>query len=167
MQGNEIFFKTLEKEQVEYLFTPLSRFGQTADEIYKKKFSKSKFLKKIISGNEQGATHIADGYARATGKVGVVICDSDTSATSTITGLQTANMDSSPLVVFICHFNENTHLTNVFDHIDHIGLSRSCTKHNFLVEHASDLSRTVREALYLATSGRPGTILVDLSLIHI
>ena len=163
MQGNEIFFKTLEKEQVEYLFTPLSRFGKTADEIYKKKFSKSKFLKKIISGNEQGATHIADGYARATGKVGVVICDSDTSATSTITGLQTANMDSSPLVVFICHFNENTHLTNVFDHIDHIGLSRSCTKHNFLVEHASDLSRTVREALYLATSGRPGTILVDIS----
>ncbi len=163
MQGAEIFFKTLEKEKVDYIFTPLNRFGEFADKIYKEKFSKSNFLKKIVSGNEQGATHIADGYARATGNPGVVICDSDTSGTSTITGLQTANMDSAPLVVFVCHFSESRHLTNIFNQIDHVGLSRSCTKHNFLVRKISDLSRTIREALYLATSGRPGTILVDIS----
>ena len=117
MNGIEIFFKTLQKEKVEYIFTPLQRFGELVDLVYDKKFSKSKYLKKIISGNEQGATHIADGYARVTGKAGVVVCDSSTSGTSTITGLQTANMDSAPLVVFICHFTENSTLSNIFDQL--------------------------------------------------
>ena len=163
MNGIEIFFKTLQKEKVEYIFTPLQRFGELVDLVYDKKFSKSKYLKKIISGNEQGATHIADGYARVTGKAGVVVCDSSTSGTSTITGLQTANMDSAPLVVFICHFTENSTLSNIFDQIDHVGLSRPCTKHNFLVEDITDLSSETREALHLATSGRPATVLVDIS----
>ena len=163
MNGIEILFKTLQKEKVEYLFTPLRRFGDDADKIFDKKYSNSKYLTKIVSGNEQGATHIADGYARVTGRAGVVISDSSTSGTSTITGLQTANMDSAPLVVFICHFTEDSKLSNVFDQIDHVGLSRSCTKHNFLVEETKDLSRIIREALHLSTTGRPGTILVDIS----
>ena len=91
---------------------------------------------------------MADGYARVTGRAGVVISDSSTSGTSTITGLQTANMDSAPLVVFICHFTEDSKLSNVFDQIDHVGLSRSCTKHNFLVEETKDLSRIIREGIY-------------------
>ena len=101
MKGLEIFFKTLEKEKVEYLFSPPNSFGVDAEELFDKKFGKSNFLKRIISGTEQGASHMADGYARATGRAGIVVCDSDTGATNTITGLQTANMDSAPLVVFV------------------------------------------------------------------
>ena len=163
MNGLEIFFKTLEKEKVEYLFSPPNSFGLQAENLFKKKFSKSKYLERIISGTEQGASHMADGYARVTGKPGVVVCDSDTSATNTITGLQTANMDSAPLVVFVCHFTEDKELTNIFEQIDHIGISRSCTKHNFLVTKISELPRIIREALHLSITGRPGTILVDIS----
>ena len=163
MNGLEIFFKTLEKEKVEYLFSPPNSFGPQAENLFKKKFSKSKYLERIISGTEQGASHMADGYARVTGKPGVVVCDSDTSATNTITGLQTANMDSAPLVVFVCHFTEDKELTNIFEQIDHIGISRSCTKHNFLVTKISELPRIIREALHLSITGRPGTILVDIS----
>ena len=161
MKGIEIFFKTLEKEGVDYIFSPPNSFGKKVDKLFSDKFGKSK-MKKIISGNEQGASHMADGYARTTGKPGIVVCDSDTSGTNTITGLQTANMDSAPMVVFICHFSENENLSNIFDQIDHIGISRSTTKHNFLCEKVEDLSRVLREALYLSTTGRPGTILVDI-----
>ena len=133
---------------------------QQVDKIFEKKFKN--LVKNVISGNEQGASHMADGYGRVTGKPGVVICDSDTSGTNTITGLQTANMDSAPIVVFICHFSEDDKLSNVFNQIDHIGISRSTTKHNFLVEDVMDLSRIVREALYLSVTGRPGAILVDI-----
>jgi acetolactate synthase-1/2/3 large subunit len=163
MKGLEIFFKTLQKEKVEFLFSPPNSFGESAEELFDKKFSKSKYLKRIVSGSEQGASHMADGYARVTGNPGVVVCDSDTSGTNTITGLQTANMDSASLVVFVCHFTEDKELTNIFEHIDHVGISRSCTKHNFLVREISDLSRVIREALHLSITGRPGTILVDIS----
>ena len=85
MKGIEIFFKTLEKERVEYIFSPPNSFGSSVDKLFSEKFGKSK-MKKIISGNEQGASHMADGYARTTGKPGIVVCDSDTSGTNTITG---------------------------------------------------------------------------------
>lgn len=160
MKGIEIFFNTLIKDNVEYIFSPPNSFGPEVDAIFDDKFKKK--LKNIVSGNEQGASHMADGYARATGKAGIIVCDSDTSGTNTITGLQTANMDSAPIVVFVCHFSENEKLTNIFDQIDHIGISRSTTKHNFLVENISDLSRVTREAINLATTGRPGAILVDI-----
>ncbi len=163
MKGLEIFFKTLEKEKVEFIFSPPNSFGKSAEEIFKKKYNKSRYLKRIVSGTEQGASHMADGYARATGRAGIVVCDSDTGATNTITGLQTANMDSASLVVFVCHFTENKDLTNIFEHIDHVGISRSCTKHNFLVKQIDDLARVVREAIHLSVTGRPGTILVDIS----
>ena len=159
MKGIDIFFKTLIKDGVDHVFSPPNSFGPTIDKLFKNKYSKN--LKNIISGNEQVASHMADGYGRVTGKPGVVICDSDTSGTNTITGLQTANMDSAPIVVFICHFSEDEKL-NVFNQIDHIGISRSTTKHNFLVEDVASLSRVVREALYLSVTGRPGSILVDI-----
>jgi len=163
MNGLEIFFKTLEKEKTEFLFSPPNSFGRDAEELFDRKFSKSKYLERIVSGSEQGASHMADGYARVTGNPGVVVCDSDTSGTNTITGLQTANMDSASLVVFVCHFTEDKNLTNIFEHIDHVGISRSCTKHNFLVKEISELSKTIREALHLSVTGRPGTVLVDIS----
>ena len=163
MKGLEIFFKTLEKEKVEFIFSPPNSFGKSAEEIFKKKYNKSRYLKRIVSGTEQGASHMADGYARATGRAGIVVCDSDTGATNTITGLQTANMDSASLVVFVCHFTEDKDLTNIFEHIDHVGISRSCTKHNFLVKEIGDLARVVREAIHLSITGRPGTVLVDIS----
>ena len=160
MKGIEIFFKTLIKDKVDHIFSPPNSFGMEVDSIFDKKFKN--LVKNVISGNEQGASHMADGYARVTGKPGVVVCDSDTSGTNTITGLQTANMDSAPIVVFVCHFSENDKLSNVFNQIDHIGISRSTTKHNFLVENISELSRIIREALYLSITGRPGAILVDI-----
>ena len=83
MKGLEIFFKTLQKEKVEFLFSPPNSFGESAEELFDKKFSKSKYLKRIVSGSEQGASHMADGYARVTGNPGVVVCDSDTSGTNT------------------------------------------------------------------------------------
>ena len=113
MKGIEIFFKTLIKDKVDHIFSPPNSFGPEVDKIFDKKFKN--LVKNVISGNEQGASHMADGYARVTGKPGVVVCDSDTSGTNTITGLQTANMDSAPIVVFICHFSEDDKLSNVFN----------------------------------------------------
>ena len=118
------FLKHLKKKKQNFYFLPPNSFGRDAEELFDRKFSKSKYLERIVSGSEQGASHMADGYARVTGNPGVVVCDSDTSGTNTITGLQTANMDSASLGVFVCHFTEDKNLTNIFEHIDQVGISR-------------------------------------------
>src|SRR5208337_1718276 len=111
---------------------------------------------------EQGAVHAADGYARSTGRVGVCLVTSGPGATNTVTGLATANFDSVPLVVLTGQVTRNMIGNDAFQEADIVGISRSVTKHNYLVTDRRDLGRIIREAFYIARSGRPGPVLVDM-----
>ena len=136
-------------------------------------------IKHILTRHEQGATHMADGYARATGKVGVAIATSGPGATNMVTGLATAMMDSSPIVCITGQVGSRLIGSDAFQETDITGVTLPVTKHNYLVTKASDVAPAVREAFYLAKNGRPGPVLIDitkdaqqsqaefLSLIHI
>jgi acetolactate synthase I/II/III large subunit len=119
-------------------------------------------LRLVLARHEQGAVHAADGYARSTGRVGVCIVTSGPGATNTVTGLATANYDSVPLVVITGQVSRNMIGNDAFQEADIVGISRSVTKHNYLVTDRRDLGRIVREAFYIARSGRPGPVLVDI-----
>ena len=119
-------------------------------------------IKHIMARHEQGAVHAADGYARAKRKVGVCLVTSGPGATNTVTGLTSAYMDSIPLVVFTGQVPTNLIGNDAFQEADIVGITRPCTKHNYLVKSIKDLARTVKEAFYIARSGRPGPVLVDL-----
>lgn len=119
-------------------------------------------LRHILVRHEQGAVHAADGYARASGKVGVSLVTSGPGATNTVTGIATAYMDSIPLVVFTGQVPTALIGNDAFQEVDIVGISRPCTKHNYLVKNVKDLAQVIKEAFYLAKSGRPGPILVDL-----
>jgi acetolactate synthase I/II/III large subunit len=119
-------------------------------------------LKLVLARHEQGAVHAADGYARSTGRVGVCIVTSGPGATNTVTGLATANYDSVPLVVITGQVSRNMIGNDAFQEADIVGISRSVTKHNYLVTQRKDLGRIVREAFFIARSGRPGPVLVDI-----
>src|SRR4030065_2430431 len=121
-----------------------------------------KGLQLILTRHEQAAGHAADGYARSTGKPGVVLVTSGPGATNTVTGLATASMDSIPLVVFSGQVPTMLIGNDAFQEADIVGISRPCTKYNFLAKDVNELSRIVREAFYIATSGRPGPVLIDL-----
>ena len=112
--------------------------------------------------DRQGATHAADGYARSTGKPGVVIVTSGPGATNAITGIATAYMDSIPLVVFTGQVPTHLIGNDAFQEADNIGITRPCVKHNFLVQDAADLAETIKKAFYVATTGRPGPVVVDI-----
>jgi acetolactate synthase-1/2/3 large subunit len=116
----------------------------------------------ILSRHEQGAVHAADGYARATGKVGVALVTSGPGATNTVTGLATACMDSIPIVVFSGQVSTNLIGNDAFQEADTVGITRPCTKHNYLVKDCNDLPRVIKEAFYIAGTGRPGPVLVDI-----
>jgi acetolactate synthase-1/2/3 large subunit len=116
----------------------------------------------ILSRHEQGAVHAADGYARASGKVGVALVTSGPGATNTVTGLATACMDSIPIVVFSGQVSTNLIGNDAFQEADTVGITRPCTKHNYLVKDAGDLPRVIKEAFYIAGTGRPGPVLVDI-----
>jgi acetolactate synthase-1/2/3 large subunit len=116
----------------------------------------------ILSRHEQGAVHAADGYARASGKVGVCLVTSGPGATNTVTGIATACMDSIPIVVFTGQVSTNLIGNDAFQEADIVGITRPCTKHNYLVKDVSDLPRVVKEAFFIAASGRPGPVLVDI-----
>jgi acetolactate synthase-1/2/3 large subunit len=116
----------------------------------------------ILVRHEQGAVHAADGYARSTGRVGVCLVTSGPGATNTVTGLATANFDSVPLVVITGQVSRNMIGNDAFQEADIVGISRSVTKHNYLVTDRKDLGRILREAFYIARSGRPGPVLVDI-----
>ncbi len=158
LKGTEILLKILEEEEVDIIF---GYPGGTVLDIYDKLYNSSK-LKHILVRHEQGAVHAADGYARATGKVGVCLVTSGPGATNTVTGIATANMDSIPLVVFTGQVPTGLIGNDAFQECDITGITRPCTKHNFLVRNIEELAATIKEAFHIARSGRPGPVLVDL-----
>lgn len=127
------------------------------DEIYKQKY-----FRHILVRHEQAALHAADGYARASGEVGVAIITSGPGFTNALTGIATAYMDSIPLVVISGQVPTTQIGTDAFQEIDAVGISRPCTKHNYLVKNIKELPRILKEAFYIARSGRPGPVLIDL-----
>ncbi len=156
--GAEIFFECLKKEGVDYIF---GYPGGALLKIYEKLYDVD-HLKHILVRHEQGATHMAEGYARATGKVGVVLVTSGPGATNTVTGIANAYMDSSPIVVFTGQVPTHLIGNDAFQEADILGITRPITKYNFLVKDIKELAPTIRKAFYLAKSGRPGPVLVDL-----
>jgi acetolactate synthase-1/2/3 large subunit len=127
------------------------------DEIYQQNY-----FRHILTKHEQGAVHAADGYARATGEVGVAIVTSGPGFTNAVTGLATAYMDSIPLVVISGQVPSAVIGTDAFQEIDAVGISRSCVKHNFLVKSTEELPRIIKEAFYIARTGRPGPVHIDI-----
>jgi acetolactate synthase-1/2/3 large subunit len=157
LKGTQILFKALEEEKVNIIFGyPGGAVLDIYDQLYKSD------MKHILVRHEQGAVHAADGYARATGKVGVCLVTSGPGATNTVTGIATANMDSIPLVVFTGQVPTGLIGNDAFQECDITGITRPCTKHNFLVRSIDDLAPTIKEAFNIARSGRPGPVLVDL-----
>lgn len=156
--GAEILIRSLEAENVEYIF---GYPGGAVLHIYDALFKQSK-IQHILVRHEQGATHAADGYARSTGKPGVVFVTSGPGATNAVTGIATAYMDSSPLIVFSGQVPSNLIGNDAFQEVDAVGITRPCVKHNFLVKDASQLASTIKKAFYIATSGRPAPVLIDL-----
>jgi acetolactate synthase-1/2/3 large subunit len=158
MSGADIFFESLRKEKVEYIF---GYPGGSTLKIYEKLYDVD-FLKHILVRHEQGATHMAEGYAKATGKVGVVLVTSGPGATNTVTGIADAYMDSVPIVVFTGQVPTHLIGNDAFQEADIIGITRPITKHSFLVRDVKDLASSIRKAFYIASSGRPGPVVVDL-----
>jgi acetolactate synthase-1/2/3 large subunit len=155
--GSQIIIECLKKEGVDTLFNyPGGVVLPLFDELQNAPFHQ------FLVRHEQAAVHAADGYARATGKVGVAVVTSGPGATNTVTGIATAFMDSVPLVVLTGQVSTPLIGNDAFQEVDIIGITRPCTKHNYLVKDGKDLAKTLKEAFYLARSGRPGPILVDL-----
>ena len=158
LRGAEIFVRALIDEGVEFVFGyPGGAVLHIYDALYKQDT-----LKHILVRHEQGATHAADGYARATGKPGVVLVTSGPGATNAVTGIATAYMDSIPLVVFTGQVPTHLIGNDAFQEVDCVGITRPCVKHNFLVERVEDLAITIKKAFFIATSGRPGPVVVDI-----
>ena len=156
--GAEIFIESLKREGVKHIFGyPGGVILNIFDLLYD-----DKDIQLILTRHEQGAVHAADGYARSTGKPGVVLVTSGPGATNTITGIATASMDSIPLVVFSGQVPTMLIGNDAFQEADIVGISRPCTKYNYLAKDVRDLSRIVREAFHIAMTGRPGPVLIDL-----
>ncbi len=158
LSGAEIFFECLRKEGVEYVF---GYPGGAVLKIYEQLYDVD-FLKHILVRHEQGATHMAEGYAKATGKVGVVLVTSGPGATNTVTGIADAYMDSVPIVIFTGQVATHLIGNDAFQEADIVGITRPITKHNFLVRDVNELATIIKKAFYIASTGRPGPVLVDL-----
>jgi acetolactate synthase-1/2/3 large subunit len=155
--GSQIIVECLKKEGVDIVFNyPGGAVLPLFDEFQGAPF------KQVLVRHEQAAVHAADGYARATGKVGVVLVTSGPGATNTVTGIATAFMDSIPLVIMTGQVPTLLIGNDAFQEADIIGITRPCTKHNYLVKDVKDLARILKQAFYIARSGRPGPVLVDL-----
>lgn len=158
LTGAQILLESLKKEDVDVL---LGYPGGAVIDIYDE-LPRHPELKHVLVRHEQGAVHAADGYARASGKVGCCLVTSGPGATNTVTGIATAYCDSIPLVVFTGQVPTQLIGNDAFQEVDIVGITRPCTKHNFLVKDVRNLAKTIRQAFYLARSGRPGPVLVDL-----
>jgi len=157
LTGAQILMKVLQEEKVDTIFGfPGGAVIDIYDELLNTDFDH------YLVRHEQGAVHAADGYARASGKVGVCLVTSGPGATNTVTGIATAYMDSIPVVIFTGQVPTHLIGNDAFQEVDIVGISRPCTKHNYLVKRTSDLAKIIREAFYIARSGRPGPVLVDL-----
>jgi len=158
LTGAQIVIESLIKENVEVVFGyPGGAIMNVYDEIYKQNS-----FKHILAKHEQGAVHMADGYARATGKVGVAMVTSGPGLTNAITGIATAYTDSIPMVVISGQVPTTAIGTDAFQEVDAVGVTRPITKHNFLVKDVKDLPFIMKEAFYLAKSGRPGPVHIDI-----
>jgi acetolactate synthase-1/2/3 large subunit len=158
LTGAEIFVRSLYEEGVEHIF---GYPGGAVLHIYDALYNQDR-IQHILTRHEQGATHAADGYARSTGKPGVVIVTSGPGATNAVTGIATAYMDSVPLVVFTGQVPTHLIGNDAFQEADNIGITRPCVKHNFLVKDVREIAPTIKKAFYVATTGRPGPVVVDL-----
>jgi acetolactate synthase-1/2/3 large subunit len=158
LTGAEIFVRSLEAEGVEFIF---GYPGGAVLHIYDALHAQDK-VKHILVRHEQAATHAADGYARSCDKPGVVLVTSGPGATNAVTGIATAYMDSIPMVVFTGQVPTHLIGNDAFQEADNIGITRPCVKHNFLVKDVRDLAETIKKAFYVATTGRPGPVVVDI-----
>lgn len=158
MNGARIMLECLKKEGVDTVF---GYPGGTVINIYDELFS-FKEIRHILPRHEQAGTHAADGYARATGRVGVAIATSGPGATNTVTGIATAYMDSIPMVIITGQVPTPLIGNDAFQEVDIIGITRPCTKHSFLVKDVKELALIMKKAFYIARTGRPGPVLVDL-----
>ena len=158
LTGAEIFFECLKKEKVEHIF---GFPGGAVLKLYEQLYDID-FLQHILVRHEQGAVHAAEGYAKASGKTGVVLVTSGPGATNTVTGIADAYMDSVPIVVFTGQVPSHLIGNDAFQEADIVGITRPITKHNFLVRNVEELALTIRKAFYIASSGRPGPVVVDL-----
>ncbi len=157
MTGAQILLTMLKKEGVDTIF---GFPGGVVLDIYDELFKSD--IRHILVRHEQGAVHAADGYARASGKVGVCLVTSGPGATNTVTGIATAYMDSIPLVVLTGQVPTHLIGNDAFQEVDIVGITRPCTKHNYLVKDTKDLAKIIREAFHIARSGRPGPVLIDI-----
>ncbi|MCL4457611.1 MAG: biosynthetic-type acetolactate synthase large subunit [Nitrospirae bacterium] len=158
MSGAEILIESLKREGVKHIFGyPGGVILNIFDLLYD-----DKDLKLILTRHEQGAVHAADGYARATGKPGVVLVTSGPGATNTVTGIATASMDSVPLVVMTGQVPTVLIGNDAFQEADIVGITRPCTKYNILSKNVDNLAREIKEAFHIASTGRPGPVLIDL-----
>ena len=158
LNGAEIFFECLKRENVEVIF---GYPGGATLKIYEHLYDID-FLKHILVRHEQGATHMAEGYAKATGKVGIVLVTSGPGATNTVTGIADAYMDSVPIVVFTGQVPTHLIGNDAFQEADIIGITRPITKHSFLIRNIEDMASSIKKAFFIAKSGRPGPVVVDL-----
>ncbi|MCG9574792.1 acetolactate synthase 3 large subunit [Vibrio tubiashii] len=159
LSGAEMVVQSLIEENVEQIF---GYPGGSVLDIYDALHAKTDQIKHVLVRHEQAATHMADGYARATGNPGVVLVCSGPGATNTITGIATAYMDSIPMIVISGNVPNNMIGNDAFQECDIVGVSRPVVKHSFLVKKAEDIPETVKKAFYIATTGRPGPVLIDL-----
>src|ERR1700751_2414374 len=156
--GAQILWECLEREGVKHVFGyPGGAILPAYDAL------KHSDIHHILVRHEQGATHMADGYARASGGIGVAMATSGPGATNMVTGIATAMLDSSPVVCITGQVSSKLLGSDAFQEIDITGITMPITKHNVVVSHAEDIARTVREAFVIANSGRPGPVLVDIT----
>src|SRR6187399_2987612 len=158
MSGAEMVIEALADQGVEHIF---GYPGGAVLPIYDAMFQQNR-IRHVLVRHEQAAVHAAEGYARSTGKVGVVLVTSGPGATNAVTGLTDALMDSVPIVCLTGQVPTHLIGNDAFQEADTTGITRPCTKHNYLVKDVADLARTLHEAFYVARSGRPGPVVVDL-----
>ena len=158
LTGADIIIQSLRAEGVEFVF---GYPGGAVLHIYDA-FYKQEDVQHILVRHEQGATHAADGYARATGKPGVVLVTSGPGATNAVTGIATAYMDSIPMIVITGQVPKHLIGNDAFQEVDSVGITRPVVKHNFLIEDVKDIATTFKKAFYVATTGRPGPVVIDI-----
>ena len=159
LNGSQIIVECLVEQGVDTIFGyPGGAVLNIYDELYKN----SDRIRHILTSHEQGASHAADGYARSTGKVGVVLATSGPGATNLVTGIATAYMDSVPMVAITGNVTNNLLGKDSFQEVDIAGITMPITKHNYIVKDVTKLADTIREAFQIARSGRPGPVLIDI-----
>src|SRR2546429_8897100 len=158
-RGAEILIEALVHEGVDSIFGyPGGAVLHIYDELWRARDRVTHYLVR----HEQGAVHMAEGYAKATGRVGVALVTSGPGATNAVTGIADAYMDSTPLVVITGQVPRKMIGTDAFQEIDTVGITRPCTKYNYLVQNAGELAEVVKEAFYIASTGRPGPVVIDI-----